>query len=227
MACGVMSAVFCLEPAPAPASWHVPSFMKSGTTVEAESCTGIAMASMLLTSPSFSMAFMYGTLKQGFSNHWLMENVIGEGHAHVIGVAKTKHRHPLVCGPFQVPFLLHMPNSGHQVKGEVYALDQLAVELLDNLERVSKGHCMRRPLVLTGLRSLEVDCAPSSEVLSEAYFAHLALQLGLSRAPHLEAYTKKETVNYVYREDRPKDRTFLEHVNHLIECHGLVPSTYE
>jgi gamma-glutamylaminecyclotransferase len=178
------------------------------------------MMPMHLVNPPCSLAFVYGTLKQGFSNHWLIEDVVGAGHAQFIGVAKTKQMYPLVCGPFQVPFLLNMPNSGLQVKGELYAVDQSALELLDELEGVTKGHYERRPVVLTGLQSLEVDCAPSSEILAEAYFAHPTLQRGLSSAPHIPAYTKKETVNYVYRKDRPKNRTFLEHVNNWINAQG-------
>jgi len=179
---------------------------------------------MHLSNPPCSLAFVYGTLKQGFSNHWLIEDVVGAGHAHFLGVAKTKQRYPLVCGPFQVPFLLNMPNSGLEVRGELYAVDQSALELLDELEGVSKGHYERRPLVLTGLQSLEVDCAPKSEILAEAYFAHPTLQRGLSSAPHIDAYTKKETVDYVYRKDRPKNRTFLQHVENWIEAQG--PRSY-
>lgn len=101
-----------------------------------------------------------------------------------------------------------------------FQVDQSALALLDELEGVSKGHYERHPLVLTGLQSLEVDCAPSSEILAEAYFAHPSLQRGLSSAPHIPAYTKKETVDYVYRNDRPKNRTFLQHVNHWINAQG-------
>jgi gamma-glutamylaminecyclotransferase len=189
------------------------------------------MMPMHLANPPCSLAFVYGTLKHGFSNHWLIEDVVGAGHAHFLGVAKTKQRFPLVCGPFQVPFLLNMPNSGLQVEGELYAVDQSALERLDELEGVSKGHYQRRPLVLTGLTSLEEDCSPSSEILGdaseilgEAYFAYPALQQGLSSAPHIDAYTVKETLDYVYRKDRPKNRTFLQHVEHWIDAQG--PRSY-
>lgn len=106
------------------------------------------------------------------------------------------------------------PQHGVHVRGELYAVDQAALALLDELEGVTKGHYERRPLVLTDLES------SSQELLAEAYFAHLTLQRGLSSAPHIPAYTKKETVNYVYRKDRPKNRTFLEHVHHWIDAQG-------
>jgi len=86
-------------------------------------------------------------------------------------------------------------------------------------------------LVLTGLTSPEEDCSPSSEILGnaseilgEAYFAYPSLQQGLSSAPHIDAYTVKETVDYVYRKDRPKNRTFLQHVEHWIDAQG--PRSY-
>jgi hypothetical protein len=78
-----------------------------------------------LANPPCTLAFVYGTLKQGFSNHWLIEDAVSKGHARFIGVAKTKQRYPLVCGPFQVPFLLDMPARGLHVKGEVYAVGLL------------------------------------------------------------------------------------------------------
>lgn len=195
------------------------SRMPSSSSVEIGGRTGGVMMPMRLANPPCTLAFVYGTLKQGFSNHWLIKEVVEEGHAHFIGVARTKTRYPLVCGPFQVPFLLHMPNSGLQVKGELYAVDQSALELLDELEGTTKGHYVRRPLVLTGLQSLQVDHAPT-EVFAEAYFADPTLQRGLSSAPHIKAYTKRETENYVYRKDRPKNRTFLEHVNNWIDSQG-------
>uniref|UniRef100_A0A7I4DTG0 Gamma-glutamylcyclotransferase family protein n=1 Tax=Physcomitrium patens TaxID=3218 RepID=A0A7I4DTG0_PHYPA len=71
---------------------------------------------MHLANPPCSLGFVYGTLKQGFSNHWLIEDAVGEGHAQFIGL---------------------------QVKGELYAVDQTALELLDELEGVSKGHYER------------------------------------------------------------------------------------
>ncbi|CAM6057371.1 unnamed protein product [Sphagnum tenellum] len=171
------------------------------------------------TSSSRSLAFVYGTLKQGFSNHWLMEDVMTKGHARFVGIASTKKRYPLVCGPFQVPFLLDMPACGCHVRGELYEVDRVAIDHLDELEGVSKGHYVRRPLALTGLQSLQFfNYDPSGEIQAEAYFAAAPLTQGLAASSaHIEAYTKKQTVNYVPRKDRPQNRTFLEHVNAWIE----------
>lgn len=98
-------------------------------------------------------------------------------------------------------------------------VDRVAIDHLDELEGVSKGHYVRRPLALTGLQSLQFfNYDPSGEIQAEAYFAAAPLTQGLAASSaHIEAYTKKQTVNYVPRKDRPQNRTFLEHVNAWIE----------
>eukprot|EP00250_Pteridium_aquilinum_P017303 c23560_g1_i1 orf=138-1154(-) len=99
------------------------------------------------TPPSPRLAFVYGTLKRGFGNHWLMEELMAGAHARFLGLACTKRRFPLVCGPFQVPFLLPSPDPvGHHVRGELYQVDSLAISRLDDLEGVGKGHYERRPI---------------------------------------------------------------------------------
>lgn len=65
-------------------------------------------------------AFVYGTLKKGFSNYWLMEDVVAKGHARYLGTARTKQKFPMVCGPYQVPFLIDLPSAGYHVRGELY-----------------------------------------------------------------------------------------------------------
>lgn len=103
----------------------------------------------------------------------------------------------------------------------LHQVDSTAVELLDELEGVSKGHYVRRPLSLTCLQSLLVQSSVD-EIEAEAYFAAGPLTQGLASAPHIEAYTKKETVNYIRRKDRPQNRTFLEHVHHWIDVQESV-----
>lgn len=96
---------------------------------------------------SARLAFVYGTLKRGFGNHWLMKELVAGQNALFLGYACTKRRFPLVCGPFQVPFLLPSPSpAGHHVRGELYQVDSLAISRLDELEGVGKGHYERRPI---------------------------------------------------------------------------------
>lgn len=181
---------------------------------------------MKLVSPRFTLAFVYGTLKRGFGNHWLMQDQMAKGHARFVGVASTRSKFPLVCGPFQVPFLLNIPSKGQRVRGEVYEIDDVALGKLDELEGVGKGHYMRCPIVLTGLH-----LAPALEPLvkdpsvwktvefeAEAYFADSHYTHGMLDAPHIAAYTEEEAATYVRRKDRPQNKSFLEHVYEWIQA---------
>ncbi|CBI26475.3 unnamed protein product, partial [Vitis vinifera] len=68
-----------------------------------------------------SLIFTYGTLKRGFSNHVLIQDLIATGDATFVAVCRTTAQFPLVCGPYRVPFLINLPGSGHRVSGELYA----------------------------------------------------------------------------------------------------------
>eukprot|EP00897_Mesotaenium_endlicherianum_P005536 jgi/Mesen1/500/ME000104S10593 len=176
------------------------------------------------------LAFVYGTLKHGFSNHWLMEEQIAHGNCTYIGTVKTRKRFPLVCGPFQVPFLLHMPGMGHQVVGELYQVNGKAVKALDDLEGTDKGHYMRMPLQVTGLElSEDLTCdeeiaeevrelAALDTIRAEAYFAALQYTPDMARSAsdYIESYSAKEFSTYTKRAERPRGRTFLEHIHHWI-----------
>lgn len=187
----------------------------------------------------YSLAFVYGTLKKGFGNHWLMQELMAEGSAIKIGTARTLQSYPLVCGPFQVPFLLHLPGSGHQVMGEVYEVNNAAVARLDVLEGIDRGHYMRCPLILSDLvvsgnyaASLggdfedlkqENDGAAAPVVFhAEAYFAGLDHTPGLAMADALESYDRRAAATYVPRKFRPEGKTFLEHVHSWIDERELL-----
>ncbi|OAE20425.1 hypothetical protein AXG93_4905s1250 [Marchantia polymorpha subsp. ruderalis] len=212
---------------------HVDSSTKESSVVDSPQ-------KALEASPT-SLAFVYGTLKRGFGNHWLMEEQMSKKHARLVGTAQTKMRYPLVCGPFQVPFLLMYPGEGEHVRGELYQVDSHCMELLDELEGVSKDHYERRQIVLTGIEldpsfkfslqnglngfsanqgyALMDAVVQPGEVKAEAYFAHPHYTPGMYRAPHLEAYTEKEAATYTRGIHQPQNRTFLKHVYHWIEEH--------
>ncbi|CAI5527003.1 unnamed protein product [Closterium sp. Naga37s-1] len=180
-----------------------------------------------------SLAFVYGTLKKGFGNHWLMQKLMADGDAVKIGTAQTLQNYPLVCGPFQVPFLLHLPGSGHRVQGEVYEVNSKAVAALDVLEGTDRGHYMRCPLMLSDLVMSEKYAAGLGDkfanlkqendgaeapvaFMAEAYFAGLAHTPGLAMARPIESYDANAAATYVPRKFRPEGKTFLEHVHSWI-----------
>lgn len=170
-------------------------------------------------SPPTTYAFVYGTLKKGFSNYWLMEEVCATGHARFLGSARTKQKFPMVCGPYQVPFLIDIPSEGHHVRGELYEVDRVAIERLDELEGVSKGNYVRRPVVLSDFQlhsSVEQEFT-SPDLVAQAYFAAPSYASRIVEAPHIEAFTEKEMATYVRRKDRPQNRTFLQHIEHWIK----------
>lgn len=198
------------------------------------------------------LAFVYGTLKKGFGNHWLIEELISKGDAVYLGVARTEKQYPLVCGPFQVPFLVYKPGSGRYVRGELYRVNDAALKALDVLEGTDRGHYFRLPLELSEFELAEpsravppppVAAAPSppafyslppaapAAVRAEAYFAGMQYAAGLEQAgTPLDSYSHDVAATYVRRKDRPGGRTFVEHVHAWIgqQGHGfdVRPITY-
>ena len=83
--------------------------------------------------------FTYGTLKRGFSNHKLMQDLMRTGDATFVATCRTAENYPLVCGPYRVPFLLNMAGSGQPVTGELYAVSVSGLARLDELEGISRG----------------------------------------------------------------------------------------
>jgi len=72
--------------------------------------------------------FVYGTLKQGFHNHHLLED------AEFICEATTKEKYPMVNTEEYFPYLLNNRGVGHYIKGEVYRIDTEILTMLDILE---------------------------------------------------------------------------------------------
>jgi len=169
------------------------------------------------------LVFVYGTLKRGFGNHWLIEEMIAGGHAEFVGIGRSEERYPLVCGPYQVPFLLYLNGFGEHVFGEVYAIDAYALQRFDELEGTTKGHYVRRSIRLRLLKMAEDE-----DVLeSQAYFAANSYtpQMWMkTRHNCLCNYSVEETKNYVRRKDRPPHLSFLEHINIFLSQQSTHPS---
>ncbi|KAI8031200.1 putative gamma-glutamylcyclotransferase [Camellia lanceoleosa] len=163
-----------------------------------------------------ALIFTYGTLKKGFSNHGLLQEMMEAGEAKYLGVYRTVEKLPLVCGPYRVPFLLNFPGSGDRVLGELYSISaDRALVRMDDLEGTSRGHYERLPVKLVGDEDDD-----DGEVIrwAEAYYAHRSYAEGMwernrnKEEGYFSNYTGKQAEGYVYRKDRPQHLSFLDHI---------------
>ncbi|KAK4256068.1 hypothetical protein QN277_008981 [Acacia crassicarpa] len=180
-----------------------------------------------------TLIFTYGTLKRGFSNHVLLQDLIRSGEAAFVGVFRTTQKYPLVCGPYRVPFLLNFTGSEHHVRGELYSVTARGLAKMDELEGTTRGHYERLPITVFpdpaendgdgevdyGLIEKSVisdgDGSSAMTFAAEAYFAHrsYAVELWKKNGKRgFECYTEKEAKGYVKRKDRPQNLTFLDHI---------------
>lgn len=78
--------------------------------------------------------FVYGTLKKGEPNHYWLTNQ-ENGFAQFISSGKTETKFPLIIATkYNIPFLLNVPETGHNVYGEIYSVDEEMMKNLDDLE---------------------------------------------------------------------------------------------
>ncbi|PIN00366.1 gamma-glutamylcyclotransferase [Handroanthus impetiginosus] len=157
-----------------------------------------------------ALIFTYGTLKQGFPNHSLLQDMMATGDATFLGSCRTLHRLPLVCGPFRVPFLLNLPGRGQRVSGELYAASPNALAKMDELEGIARGHYERLPIEIEWQRG---DLENAETV--QAYYAHRIYAEALWKRSGEEGYncyTEIVARGYVKRKDRPQHLTFLDQI---------------
>lgn len=170
-----------------------------------------------------ALIFTYGTLKKGFSNHGLLENMFATGDASYLGPYTTLDEFPLLCGPFKVPFLLNFPGSGHRVSGELYAVSPVALAHMDELEGTTKGHYERLPVKVEPVGGGGEEKAV---MRAEAYYAHRSYAEEMWRrgdggeegngGAFFGSYTEKEAEGYVKRADRPQRVSFLDQIRLFI-----------
>nr|KYP66413.1 UPF0131 protein At3g02910 family [Cajanus cajan] len=134
-----------------------------------------------------------------------MEGILRSDDAVSLGTYFTPHPSPLVCGPHGIGYLINLPGSGQRVKGELYAVSDAAVALLDEFEGVSVGCYERLPLVVEAENG-------GQRVEAEAYWAHRSVGEALWKMKGevgLSEYGEKEARQYVRKEDRPGARNAI------------------
>ncbi len=88
------------------------------------------------------LIFVYGTLKRGFANHYLLKDAVFSADS------CTQEVFPMViAGPWFAPSMLDQPGDGRQIHGELYQVDEQVLAQLDRLERVGQaGGYIRRQI---------------------------------------------------------------------------------
>ncbi|XWS58015.1 hypothetical protein CRYUN_Cryun09bG0222700 [Craigia yunnanensis] len=170
-----------------------------------------------------NLIFTYGTLKRGFSNHVLLQDLMRTGDAVFKGTYQTVEKYPLVCGPYRVPFLLNMPGSGHRVTGELYAVSDRGLIRADELEGTSRGHYELSIQLMPAGNGNESGNKENEEELltcaAEAYYADKSYEKEMWKRNGRKGYwiySEKEAKGYVKRKDRTQNLSFLDHIRIFI-----------
>ncbi|KAJ4728674.1 Gamma-glutamylcyclotransferase, AIG2-like [Melia azedarach] len=155
-----------------------------------------------------TLIFSYGTLKQGFANHYLMQDLIDQNAAVCLGPSITLQPFPLVCGPYNIPYLINLPGSGNRIKGELYSVSTQGLVRMDELEGTSIGHYDRLPVQV----QRENDGAL---VEAEAYFANCSFGEGLWEKKGkvgMSEYSEKEGREYVTKAERAQNSCIIDDI---------------
>ncbi|XP_060077250.1 putative gamma-glutamylcyclotransferase CG2811 [Ylistrum balloti] len=132
--------------------------------------------------------FVYGALQRGQPNSHLFDNT-KDGHYKYLGVGITVKKYPLVIASrFNIPFMLHVEDSGNRIKGEVYDVNEPVLDALDELE----GHpnFYRREVI-------PVTCEDGSTLECGCYFL-LNFRKDLLELPFHDSYHYKGSHNLTF-----------------------------
>eukprot|EP00898_Chlorokybus_atmophyticus_P001685 jgi/Chlat1/2517/Chrsp175S00142 len=177
----------------------------------------------LKRSPGAELVFVYGTLKRGFFNHYVLQRQMARGGAVFIGTAFTKHAYPMVLpGPFHVPFLLNVPNQGHRIPGEVYAVDKTALAALDEKEGVHYNYYTRANVEVTELQPHTREGEALARLYGGRITAGVYFEAGvhtprLSQLPPIESYDEEHVDIYVPRQKRPPNCCFTGSIGQWLD----------
>ncbi|KAF2306736.1 hypothetical protein GH714_020953 [Hevea brasiliensis] len=172
-----------------------------------------------------TLIFTYGTLKRGFSNHGLLQDLMRTGDAVFRGTYRTIDNYPLVCGPYRVPFLLNLPGASgsNRVTGELYTVTARGLSRLDELEGTTRCHYERLPIMLEPITATddgEEYGGDGKACAAEAYYAHRSYAVEMWKRNGKRGYGvygEKEAKGYVKRKDRPQNLSFLDQIHVLVD----------
>lgn len=192
----------------------------------------IAMADNSKDDTKHSLIFTYGSLKRGFKNHSLIENLMAHNDAVFIGSCLTQNPYPLVIGPYSIGYLINLPGNGHRVKGEIYSVSARGLSRLDELEATRFGHYERLPIRV--VRCHEDRTEPDDDVVeAEAYYAHENFGEALWNKKLIQCvseFSEREDGEFVKGQDRLNGgRNFLDELRLFIassEIHSIEANSF-
>jgi gamma-glutamylaminecyclotransferase len=136
------------------------------------------------------LVFVFGTLKEGFPNFDTNRG------SRIPGSFKTRELLPLyLVGERRSPWLLNLPGTGHQVHGQVFAVNEATLKDMDALERIAEADGYQRILI-------EVQRIDGDEILSVYAYLKEPLQLSddMPREGPFAEYRLEHAARYLPRE---------------------------
>ena len=128
---------------PPPRVSHLPSHMSPGLRAMSPPSAFFKPQAAGAVAARLHYVFAYGTLKRGMPNAVRMKQP--EKFSRLLGMAYTKDKYPLVLGTeYKIPFMLDVPNNGHNVLGEVPACPP-PPEVVDSPSGQPLGTTNRQP----------------------------------------------------------------------------------
>jgi gamma-glutamylaminecyclotransferase len=135
------------------------------------------------------LIFLFGTLKEGYPNY---HSNFG---SRVEGEFFTVDRYPLyLVGERYSPWLINDPGFGEFVQGQVFSVDQDALDIMDSLERVTEPDGYQRLEIIVN------NVVTKKEFMVQIYMkpAHL-LDPGDIKLGPLKCYELEHTRLYASR----------------------------
>lgn len=114
------------------------------------------------------LVFVYGTLKSGEPNHYVLQNG-GKGlqelkldnfqAAQFVSKGKTIQKYPLViASKWNIPYLLDKKNTGNEIQGEIYSVNQTLLAILDDFEGHPGYYCRRQEPIQVEEKKPPLNC---------------------------------------------------------------------
>ncbi|NNE15349.1 MAG: gamma-glutamylcyclotransferase [Saprospiraceae bacterium] len=151
--------------------------------------------------PEINLVFSYGTLKRGFPNHSIMEEI----KASYISDASTNFKYPLLLdGKWNTPFMIHKKNfpNSYKISGELFEIDNKGIIALDKFEGVDKCYYKRLEIEI----SYKHTNGDTTSKDAWCYFRYEnASKLLVDPSRFISFYGKEEVKKYTAVHFRPFD----------------------